>query len=62
MVHGDRDGFADAAEFAKLAASYTSREGATGLDQRERSVFYEDYGTRLGDGGSPSEMRGNSYL
>jgi len=62
MIVGNRDGFATPNEFADLARTYTTRPGAIGLNADERSVFAEDWGIRMGDGGSPEEMRGNPYF
>lgn len=58
MVVGNRDGFATANEFAELAATYTTRPGATGLNSREASVFYADYRGGHGTGGTPDTIRG----
>lgn len=62
MVVGNRDGFMTDAEYQDLARTYTVREGAIGLTGRESSVFAEDYGVRMGDGGSVAEMQGNPYF
>lgn len=62
MIVGNRDGFATPNEFADLARTYTTRPDAIGLNADEASVFAEDYGIRLGDGGSVEEMRGNPYF
>ena len=62
MIAGNRDGFASDSELQDLARTYTAREGAKGLTGREASVFHEDYGLRVGDGGTFDEMTGNSYI